>query len=195
MSKRGSQALTLGLELGLAAWFLVSVLSQHPQRSFDKFRKFDKIGLVIPNWRFFAPEPAVHDFHVLYRTQDQTGDIGPWSEAFSVEERRLRHAVWFPGRRKEKAVFDVAIDLMSLLAADEQTRQQTPSYQLVSSAIRRSIRQNPEAAGAEYFQFMIVLYSGYDETGDPQYRFVSSRVRVDPVAAMPAAVMVEGADG
>lgn len=183
-----NQALTLALEFGLASWFLVSVLSQHPQRSFDRFRKFDKIGLVIPNWRFFAPEPAVHDFHVLYRFQDREGQIVPWSEAFSVEERRLRHAVWFPGRRREKAVFDVAIDLMSLLAANEQTRQQTPSYQLISSAIRRSIRQNPDASEAEYFQFMVVLYSGYDESGEPQYRFVSSRVPVDPAVILNAGV-------
>ena len=73
----GGVALSVAIELVLCGWWVVTLLSQHAQRTFDRLRPLDRIGLVIPNWRFFAPEPAVHDFHLLYRIRDldETGTI------------------------------------------------------------------------------------------------------------------------
>lgn len=174
--KAKSKLATWAIEGTFATWFIVTALSQHPQRSFDTLRKLDPIGLTIPNWRFFAPEPAVHDFHLVYRTSDSQGNISNWREAFTVTPRRLVHAVWFPERRREKAVFDLSIDLLGLVAASSDERQKAPSHQLASNAIRRKIQANGEAEHTKSFQFMVVLFTGYDESGSPDYRFVSDEI-------------------
>ncbi len=171
----GGVALSVAIELVLCGWWVVTLLSQHAQRTFDRLRPLDRIGLVIPNWRFFAPEPAVHDFHLLYRIRDLDGRVGEWADAFSVEERRWRHAIWFPARRREKAVFDVCIDLMGLGARPLEQRASAPSHRLVAAAIRRMLRTRGVRDVAE-FQFMLVLYTGYDENGVPDYRFVSAPI-------------------
>lgn len=165
----------MAIELLFCAWWVVTLLSQHAQRTFDRLRPLDRIGLVIPNWRFFAPEPAVHDFHLLYRVRGANGEVGEWADAFTVEERRWRHAVWFPARRREKAVFDVCIDLMGLGTRPLEQRASAPSHRLVANAIRRMLRES-EVSDVREFQFMLVLFTGYDESGSPDYRFVSAPV-------------------
>lgn len=173
---RKSQLVTWAIESGFAAWFVVTALSQHPQRTFDTLRKFDPIGLTIPNWRFFAPEPAVHDFHLLFRTSNHSEVVSQWREAFTVTPRRLQHAVWFPERRREKAVFDLSIDLLGLVGANSEARRKAPSHQLAENAIRRKIESSGNASNVKSFQFMIVLFTGYDESGSPDYRFVSDEI-------------------
>lgn len=49
--------ITTAVEAVFAGWFVLTLLTQHPQRSFDRLRSLDPVGLTIPNWRFFAPEP------------------------------------------------------------------------------------------------------------------------------------------
>lgn len=172
---RASTIVTVVIESVLCAWWITTLLSQHAQRQFDRLRRYDRVGLVIPNWRFFAPEPAVHDFHLLYRLRDAEGDVGQWQEAFVVEERQWRHAVWFPARRSEKAVFDVCIDLMGLGTMAPEDRAKAPAHRLIANAIRRRIRESG-CADAQDFQFLLVLYTGYEESGEPEYRFVSAPV-------------------
>lgn len=166
---------TVLIEVLLCGWWVVTLLSQHAQRMFDRFRPYDRIGLVIPNWRFFAPEPAVHDFHLLFRVRDLDDEISEWADAFAVEERRWRHAIWFPARRREKAVFDVCIDLMGLGARPMEERAQAPSHRLVANAVRRMLKMQ-ERTDVREFQFMLVLFTGYDESGAPDYRFVSAPI-------------------
>ncbi|MFF5624609.1 hypothetical protein ACFY5A_04530 [Microbacterium sp. NPDC012755] len=181
---RTGLALSILIELVFCAWWIVTLLSQHAQRTFDRLRPLDRIGLVIPNWRFFAPEPAVHDFHLLYRTRDSASAVSEWADAFSVEERRWRHAVWFPARRREKAVFDVCIDLMGLGARPLDQRSSAPSHRLVANAVRRMLKDDG-VVDVQDFQFMLVLFTGYEESGSPDYRFVSAPVPFEETADVP----------
>lgn len=189
--RRGpASAVATGVEVVFAGWFVLTLLTQHPQRSFDRLRKLDPVGLTIPNWRFFAPEPATQDFHLMYRTRDADGTVSPWAEASDIVRRRLVHAVWFPGRRREKAFFDVGIDLIALNSLEVEQMQQASSYRLVANYIRHVLDRRERAGtlspGSDAFQFMVVLYSGYDESGDPEYRFVSGLVPRDEGAAVRA---------
>lgn len=182
MARRPRLATVLagGVEAVFAGWFVLTLLTQHPQRSLDRLRKLDPVGLTIPNWRFFAPEPATQDFHLMYRTRGADGDVSPWAEASSIVRRRLVHAIWFPGRRREKAFFDVGIDLIALNSLEVEQMRHASSYRLVANYIRHVVDRRERTGeldpGCDAFQFMVVLYSGYDETGDPEYRFVSGLV-------------------
>lgn len=173
----------------LAAWFVVSLLSQHPDRGYDRLRKWDPTGLFIPNWRFFAPEPAVDDTHLLYRLQaPSTGDYTEWRSANVMQKRKMRHAAWFPGRREEKAVFDVTAGLLSNVNAGISSLDQRKdsAFQLLSNYIRRSLNESTtvfaEIDPGEYtrFQWMVVRFSGYAESEDVGYDFVSPVVDLEP---------------
>jgi hypothetical protein len=64
-------------------------------------------------------------------------------------------------------------------------RSAAPSHRLVADAIRRTIREG-ESAGVRDFQFMIVLYPGYEESAMPDYRFVSAPLPLDDSAPAPS---------
>lgn len=175
------RALNVVVPAALAAWFVASVLGQHPDRSYDKVRKLDRTGtgILIPNWRFFAPIPAMEDQHFLYRlaTEDKQ-EHTPWREAYTIQPRRLVHAVWFPGRRMEKAIFDVASTLTHEGSNSPRMRTARASAQaLVCEFIRHRLEPEP---GYPLFQVMLVRYSGYDHSEDPKYDLMFDYERVTP---------------
>ncbi|MEU9032786.1 hypothetical protein AB0D46_35835 [Streptomyces sp. NPDC048383] len=166
----------------LAGWFIASVLSQHPDRSYDKLRKADKTGtgILIPNWRFFAPNPAVDDQHFLYRlaNEDKT-EHTEWRDVYSIAPRKLIHAFWFPGRRIEKAIFDVASTLLNNPGAMTPLHKEAKesAYRLVNDFVRQ--RLTPQT-GYPLFQVLLVRYSGYDHSEDPKYDMVFDYEEVNP---------------
>lgn len=167
--------------LGLfAGWFLTTVVSQHPDRSYDKLRKFDKTGILIPNWRFFAPEPAVEDQHFLYRlaSADKTAHT-EWRAVFDAVPRRAVHAFWFPGRRVEKSIFDVASSLTANPNAGNPltVRARTSAYRMIIDFVRARVRPEP---GYPLLQLMLVRYSGYDHSEDPKYDLITDYEPVAP---------------
>jgi hypothetical protein len=177
-----AQVLERAVPLVLAGWFIVSVLSQHPDRSYDKARRLDwtGTGVLIPNWRFFAPNPAVEDQHFLYRlANEDKSKHTPWREAYTIQPRRLMHAVWFPGRRIEKAIFDVASTLTSNTgtSSPKLMEAKTAARQLINEFIRRRLTPEP---GYPLFQVMLVRYSGYDHSEDPKYDIVFDYEKVQP---------------
>jgi hypothetical protein len=157
---------------GLVGWWLVSAASQHPLTTFDRLRARDRFG-VVPNWRFFAPEPAQHDFHVLHRVLTADGEQTPWTATSSIARRSDFHTVWFPGRRREKAVFDVCSVILQHVEEGAAATDR-PAYHLlrefVEVAVRREYRGQPSPQG---FQFLIARHTGYDEEQDPEYLFLS----------------------
>ena len=52
----GARLPARSVEWGLAGALLVTAAAQHPNKMFDRVRRLDPIGILIPNWRFFAPE-------------------------------------------------------------------------------------------------------------------------------------------
>ncbi|MPQ98766.1 hypothetical protein GB931_12710 [Modestobacter sp. I12A-02628] len=156
-----------------AGWFVASVLGQHPDRSYDRVRRLDRTGtgVLIPNWRFFAPNPAVEDQHFLYRlaSADLT-EHTEWREVFTSAPRQLTHAFWFPGRRTEKAVFDVAAALVN---GPEKTAKgataAAAARDLICDFVRYRLTPEP---GYPLFQVLLVRYAGYDHSEDPKYDMV-----------------------
>ncbi|WP_031486387.1 hypothetical protein [Streptomyces bicolor] len=161
-----------GVARAVGAAALVGTLAvQHPNSSFNRLALRDRFSL-LPNWRFFAPTPAVHDFHLLYRTLDLQGRTSPWKTVDVIEGRKLHQIVWFPGRRPEKAVFDLCSDLLPVLDQGFTQTSKTPAYQVLAAYLRRCIRADgaPEVRG---FQFALTQAAGFDTGHEPQIIFVS----------------------
>ncbi|MGP3947278.1 hypothetical protein [Streptomyces sp. 7N604] len=154
---------------------MVTLLSQHPLRTFDRLRRYDHVGLLIPNWRFFAPEPARHDFHLLFRTLSVTDEESPWKAASRIHERKWRQVVWFPGRRQEKGVFDTCNEIVGVVGKKDVKIVDTAVYRLLRDFVIRRIREEEDErhAAIKGFQFLVVQYSGHDDSEDPQYAFIS----------------------
>ncbi|MFE0928931.1 hypothetical protein ACFW4O_33275 [Streptomyces mutabilis] len=171
-SSRNSDVLVSAVELVLSSWLVMTLLSQHPNRVFDRLRSFDIVGITLPNWRFFAPFPARHDYHVLYRTLSISGEQSKWEQASSITPRTHSHAAWFPKRREEKGIFDLCVAMDA--AGNLQDPTQSPAYCLLRDFVARRIREkDPVGQHLSGFQFLLVQYSGYETSEQPEYIFAS----------------------
>lgn len=175
-----------GLTAGLAGWFTLTAASQHPNRTFDRFRRYDRSGLLIPNWRFFAPEPARHDFEILHRVLTAEGEETPWRETRQVPRRTWAQAIWFPTHRRDKSVFDTCHELLSYMHAGRDLSS-SPAYRLISDFVETRVRAEhagrPQPQG---FQFLVVRHTGHDETQDPDLLLVSHFVELSDWSASAA---------
>lgn len=165
----------LAVASAVTGWLVATGLSQHPNRAFDRLRAYDRTGTMLPNWRFFAPEPAMHDFRVLHRTVTTEDVVSPWAETNLLARRCARQSVWFPDRRRDKAISDVCNEIISQLNVLDRDVVRLPSYLL----LRDFVRHTAAAAlptGAEPprgFQFVVARAGGYDEEIEPEYLFAS----------------------
>ena len=146
--------------------------SQHPNRLFDRFRARDKIGFWLPNWRFFAPEPAQNDFHLLHRTLSSDGIESDWTETHHMTQRKLAHLVWFPGRRTDKGIFDATADLLGAIPFGGEVVLNSPAYRILAGFVLRRVRERSNEPIAGY-QFMLASSTGYDESTEPEEILVS----------------------
>lgn len=155
-------------------WLLVTGSSHHPMALFDRFRPYDRTGMLIPNWRFFAPEPAQHDYLVLHRVLTADGEQSLWRQTSGYAPRAWAHVIWFPDRRHEKALFDVCSELLMVKGSDNRDVSGTVAYQLLRGYVEKIVRQ--EHTGGPLprgFQFVIAQHTGHDEEHDPRYLLVS----------------------
>lgn len=166
-----------------ATWFGVTVFGQKLYRSNDRVSVWDKLYLVVPDWRFFAPDPGVFDHHLLMRDELADGAFTGFQEITSVEERKPSHALWHPHRRAEKTVFDVETELLRQVrrssqtdgAADEKVQLSVPYLTLLAHVTAQD--HHPEAVRT---QFLICVSGGYDESEDPVMVFLSQLHDLEP---------------
>ena len=158
---------------GLGAWLVATAAGQHPNRAFDRVRDCDPTGLLLPDWRFFAPEPAMHDFRVLHRLVAADGRLTLWRETTRIAPRAWQHALWFPDRRRDKAMFDVCRELTALATARAVDVRSTAPFQLLRDFVAREGRQTAGDTPAQGFQFLVVRHTGHDERHEPDYLLAS----------------------
>ena len=166
---------------GFGGWLLATAASQHPHRAFDRCRDFDPTGLLVPNWRFFAPEPAKHDFHLLHRVLTADERQTQWQETTPISPRRSVHAVFFPARRREKAMFDICNELIMLMAIPRLDLARTVPFELLRNHVELRVREQ-HATTPQGFQFLIARHTGHDESEDPDYLLASPFIPLEEVA-------------
>ena len=101
----------------LTVWLGFTMRFHVPLRDNLPLRRKDLFGLV-PDWRFFAPTPARHDYHLLFRDRLSDGAVTEWQEISIGRHRRWYGFLWNPHRRDRKALFDLTTEL-ARVALDE----------------------------------------------------------------------------
>ncbi|MYU26019.1 hypothetical protein [Streptomyces sp. SID8352] len=162
--------------------FLGVVCSQHPNPVFDRVQRLDPLSSVFPNWRFFAPTPAQHDFQFYYRTLDEAGETSDWTALEVIQGRRARQFLWFPERRSEKAVYDLGSEILRVLDRGFEVAVTLPSFRILRRFFREEIGRSgtPDVKG---FQFALIRSSGYDEAEEPEIIFLSPYTPMRETAA------------
>jgi hypothetical protein len=166
--------------IGTALVVVGTLCSQHPNLAFARVARKDFCSALFPNWRFFAPNPAQHDYHFLYRTLDHEGGTSTWRPLEVIVGRRPHQLFWFPGRRPEKAVFDIGSDLLPALEKGFDVVTQLPSYRILVAFFRAEIGRADGAAAVKGFQLTLVRAAGYDESEEPEVIFTSPYTPLRP---------------
>ena len=162
-----------------AVCLVITALAQHPNTAFDRARRLDPVGVFIPNWRFFAPHPAMHDFHVLHRTLDRHGTTSAWADTTEIAPRRILQAVWFPGRRAEKAVFDVASELVQSLRLEHDRLVKLPAHVALVAMVRARIAADHDPRDIDGFQFLVARNAGIAADAEPEYLYTSAFIPME----------------
>jgi hypothetical protein len=171
-----------------AGWYGLSVLQQMEKTKLA--RKVDPTSMAIPNWRFFAPLPARHDYNVLHRDRLRDGTVTEWREESLATPRSISQVLWHPRRRVEKTLFDVASELFQVSKEIDDPRriQLTVSYLSLLNHIANRV---PHADETESIQFLVAHSAAHEERVEPQLLFLSEwhalrAGTVDVAAAEPA---------
>jgi hypothetical protein len=132
-------------------WLLLSILVYVPALT-PHVRQWDLLALV-PEWKFFAPHPPQHNYHLLYRDISEDQQVTGWKEVALAENRRWWNFIWNPGRRARKAFFDVV---------SETARQATRNTEGIEASVPYLtllvlISKQPRTVPATFTQFLILL--------------------------------------
>ncbi|MEU5977815.1 hypothetical protein [Streptomyces sp. NPDC047315] len=174
-----------GWRIAGAAALSLTVAAQHPGDLFGRARRRDLLA-TIPNWRFFAPDPSVHDYELVYRTLSRQGETSGWKQVPLVRNRRAHQMLWYPERRAGKAVFDMGTELLRVIDRGLTTVKDQPSYRVLTNFLRREIqqgqRQGQDHDAVKGFQFALVRSAGHDLDERAEWQFISPYTSIAPVA-------------
>jgi hypothetical protein len=158
---------TAAVVLVLVAWLLLSAANQFAHLQ-PKIGRWDRFALV-PVWTFFAPRPFTRDLDLLVRDQSAAGDVAGW-RLLTTHGRALRHLVWHPSCRGNKAIVDVCAELLQSISANpEHDASVLVSYRVLESYVRKT----PGRRDVALRQFVIVRSSGYSFPDGLQVLLVS----------------------
>jgi hypothetical protein len=110
-----------------------------PAQSWSVFHH-ELLVRIVPRWNFFAPNPGIHDYHLLIRDRSIDGEVGPWISITEFDSSRPWYAcVWNPEKRRKKALFDTTCILVqkAQLASEEEMPklQLSIPYLLIASLV------------------------------------------------------------
>lgn len=171
----GMYAVRAALAAVLGTWFVMSFLSQDPTRKWDVVRrKFDPSGMYVPDFRFFAPNPGVNDYHVLVRDELPDGSYTNWKEIGGPNVRTLPQAVWFAGRRVEKVVLDSVSGILEYTNDKERDVEGIQVSIPYLTILNYVTHHAPHHQDAKRTQFLIAASDGYYEEEEPNMVFLSN---------------------
>lgn len=159
------------MTLPLVAWAGFTVAAQF-NIGRNLLRKIDPTGLLIPDWRFFAPHPAEHEYRLLYRDMGGDEALTSWQEIDLSMRRSALHLVWAPHRRLEKALFDATSELLSVTESTDDLNiiKLSTSYLALLNVVTY---QSQREAGTDRVQFLIMRAAEYEASVIPDPVFLS----------------------
>jgi hypothetical protein len=181
-SSPAGRAATFVVSATLGGWALATLACQHPSREFERLRVRDVFGVLLPDWRFFAPNPGQHDYSLVYRVLGHDDAQSTWYDTPSICSHSWRRVLFFPDRRREKALVDVANDLIAAMRRVSGTAlADTVAFVLLRNAVEARIRSVADAESLpKGFQFVLGRDGGYDDGEEPQCIFASQFIALAP---------------
>ncbi|GAA3664297.1 hypothetical protein [Microbacterium marinilacus] len=163
----------------LTLWGLATIVTQLG-RGGKIIRSCDPTGLIVPDWRFFAPFPAEHEYHLLYRDELADGTTTPWQEVNFGQHRRLIHLVWAPHRRMEKGLFDATSELLRVTDSTDDMRiiRLSTSYLALLNVVTHHVDHPSQARRT---QFLVIRAAEYEPSLIPDPMFMSELHRLENV--------------
>lgn len=158
------QSLVIGL---FGIWLLLSVLVYFPALR-KVIRKLDWLAL-IPEWEFFAPIPGQQDYYVLYQDKYNDGTLTHWTEVKSAPQRGWWNMVWNPGRRGNKALFDLVHEFLKLVNSGDRTLEFSIPY----LSLLNYISSIPRSTSPKFTQFLLMYSHGNSAEEDPEVLYIS----------------------
>ncbi|WP_147392852.1 hypothetical protein [Actinomyces sp. 2119] len=151
------------------AWFLISAAAQYPDDSYTRIRRLGGSlanNFLIPNWKFFAPNPGIEDVVLLYRIRDSSSGIwSAWRRVLPEYRPSLLRSFISRESRLNKGVLDIYSTLQGLhdgLYEKEYIACRNLLHSFVKARIERP-------SGADMFQLMIAHSAGYEDKLLPRY--------------------------
>jgi hypothetical protein len=145
-----------------ALWVLATIANQFHSWCPRWLRVIDIFGL-IPVWTFFAPNPGMTDYYLLYRDRMPDGSMNNWKKVeLKGSENGLSLALWNPTKRRQKALSDLLTSSVELFRERD--------FDVVSASVPyllllNFITSRPHALGTSCTQFMVMEHDGF--AGDP----------------------------
>lgn len=135
------------------SWFSITLLCQRQTALANAIRARDVFS-IIPVWTFFAPNPEVLNFHLLYRDLLPDGKYTPFLEITLCNHSMLR-TLWYPKRRHWKVLVDVVHTLTHFSNASSEERrkvEETLPYIILANYVS-NLPHTPEAIGTQFAIF------------------------------------------
>jgi hypothetical protein len=148
---------TTALVVGLAGWWVAMAAGNLPWVDPKQVRARERWGSLIPNWKFFTPNPISFDDYLHVRTVAADQTVGPWQDASPVPLREGRHAVWFPARRRDRALSNV-LPNVGRAAAKRDIMAAAAELRLLDGMAGHFVRR--QAPDAVAYQFSILRCRG-----------------------------------
>ncbi|HEU4679969.1 MAG TPA: hypothetical protein VFS35_10640 [Terrimicrobiaceae bacterium] len=145
------------------AWGAATIANQFHSWCPVWLRSLDIFGLV-PVWTFFAPNPGMTDYYLLYRDRLPDGSFDNWRKVDLKEaENGFRLAFWNPAKRKHKALSDIVSSLVRLA---KHRQSETLIVSVPYLLILNLVTSRPHSLGANGTQFMVLEHGGF--SGEPE---------------------------
>jgi hypothetical protein len=150
-----------------ACWLVLCLVVYVPSVS-TTIRRLDQMAL-IPEWRFFAPNPGRHDFHLLYRDKFADGTLTAWTEVAPITRRRATSLLLNPDRRRNKALFDCTQEFAKHVEARDRALELSIPY----LTLLNYVSCLPRSPSPNWTQFLLMWSAGDASDKDPEVLFIS----------------------
>lgn len=155
--------LAIAVVILYVVWCAATIANQFHSWCPRWLKALDVFGL-IPVWTFFAPNPGMTDYYLLYRDRLPSGSLDNWRRVeLRPWENSFRFALWNPTKRKQKALSDMVSALIRL-AKDRKAEELIVTVPYI--LILNFITSRPHSLGTNGTQFMVLEHGGF--SGDPE---------------------------
>lgn len=169
----------------LGLWFVASVVNQlrpgHFQwcaRFLDWISRHDVI-YAIPGYHFFAPNPIMFDYELLYRDRLHGDVLTPW-RAIEFLSTSTWRAVWNPQKRQAKIVtmFCAKLSRQARLQIEGQRRPHEIYLSDSYVGLAHFVARAPHSVAGIETQFLIAVRPGFETHKEAAIVFVSPFFRL-----------------